>query len=298
MTHVTHVRHALSVLDDGRIRQRLVYDNSRLTGTRIHVVWLSPNDWTGAGGSRYGSVEFGFEWRALIAGKRAFWVGAANYAPRACRILLSTIDYTPQGYLPYDPTSGDGPWWHEMPADKHWWNGTFCLEIMVESDVFLRDADRMTFTKHHAERCNTDPGGGCRDAAREWYEASADLVCAWASGIYAARTFPATCRSGITERAWNNLVVPLGRVEQWGTVDADDELAPMLGRALLSAGARRDDDQRAAIARQFRSRAAAVRRTLARIITASFGVDENQLHVPDEDAEVTAIPPAAVENGE
>jgi hypothetical protein len=48
---------------------------------------------------------------------------------------------------------------------------------------------------------------------------------------------------------------------------------------------RRDDHQWEAIARQFRSRAAAVR-TLARIVAASFEIDENQLPVPAEDADV------------
>jgi hypothetical protein len=69
--HVTHVRHALSILDARTIASRPVYDESRLNTTRIHVVWLSPNTWDGAEGSRYGGVSFGFEWRGLIDGTTA-----------------------------------------------------------------------------------------------------------------------------------------------------------------------------------------------------------------------------------
>ncbi len=41
--HVTHVRHALSILNDAHIRPSLIYEETRLNTTRIHVVWLSPN---------------------------------------------------------------------------------------------------------------------------------------------------------------------------------------------------------------------------------------------------------------
>lgn len=282
--HVTHVRHALSVVDDGRLRRRLVYDESRLNSTRIHVVWLSPNDWTGAGGSRYGGVQFEFEWRSIIEGNRAYWIGVADYEPRACRILLSTADYSKQ-YLPYDPTRGDGPWWHEQAVDKHWWNGRFCLEVMLERDVELSGADGMSFTKHHSARCNVNPGGHCRDANREPGEAGSEFISGWAAGIYANRYFPISCRPGIVS-GWSDLVSWLDHFDgSWGKVGPDDLLAPMLGRALLSAIARRDIVQRNAIARQFLSRDAAAR-ALARIVALSFDVDESSLSTFAEEGQI------------
>ena len=271
--HVTHIRHALSILDDGRIRQRLVYDTSRLTSTRIHVVWLSPNRWDGAGGSRYGSIEFAFEWRTLVKGKHAYWIGAANYSPRACRILLTDSDYSSHGYRTYDPTLGDGPWWHEVSTDRHWWNGDFCLEIMVESDVKLASAREMNFTKHHRERCNIEPGGKCRDAGMDELDASAELLCAWASGIYSARPFSTVCRGAIADVSWRNLTGPFGNIERWGSIVEDDPIAPMLGRALLSAGARKDRGGVDAIAAQFASPDAA-KRALRRIVAESFEIEE------------------------
>jgi hypothetical protein len=286
--HVTHVRHALSVLDAGAIESRLVYDESRLNTTRIHVVWLSPNTWDGAGGSRYGGVSFGFEWRALIEGMTPYWIGAMTiYRPTACRILLSRTDRS-QEYRRYDPTLGDGPWWYEQAANKHWWNGEVCLEIMLENegehDLVLDRADGMEFVRHHAERCNLDPGGECRDANRQPAQASTELISAWASGLYAGRPFPVVCGPSIVG-AWNGLILALGNVNQWGTVAADDEFAPILGRALLSASARRDRAQWRAIAKQFRSQTEAVL-TLARIVATTFGVDVNELRIPRDEPEV------------
>ena len=127
--HVTHVRHSLSIFDAGAIISRPVYDESRLNTTRIHVVWLSPNKWDGAQGSRYGGVSFGFEWRALIDGMTPYWIGAmTTYSPTACRILLSRNDYSGQ-YDRYYPARGDGPWWHDTATDEHWWNNEVCLEL-------------------------------------------------------------------------------------------------------------------------------------------------------------------------
>lgn len=267
--HVTHIRHALSVLDDARIRRRLVYDESRLNSTRVHVVWLSPNNWNQ--GSRYGNVEFVFDWRTLIAGRQAFWVGAAVYQPIACRILLSATDYSQLGFKPYDPALGDGPWWYDTANDKHWWNGDYCLEVLVESDVSLGTATNMTFTSHHPQRCNNDPGGGCRDARYAPHEAGAELVAAWASSIYAKRTFPASCRSGVVNYVWNHLLALLADPGEWGTVDADHELAPILGRAMLAALARRDTAESQVAARQFSSKAALVD-ALAKIVEGSFSI--------------------------
>ena len=68
----------------------------------------------------------------------------------------------------------------------------------------------------------------------------------------------------------------------------------MLGRALLSAGARGDKAQWKAIAEQFRTRTAAVR-TLARIVAASFQIAENDLSMPMEEAEITALLDEAAE---
>jgi len=56
VTHVTHVQLGLDILRAGRIAPQLIYDDSRLNTQRILVTWLSPNDWSNAGGFRYGNV--------------------------------------------------------------------------------------------------------------------------------------------------------------------------------------------------------------------------------------------------
>ncbi|HEY2515280.1 MAG TPA: hypothetical protein VGI39_30645 [Polyangiaceae bacterium] len=272
MMHVAHLRHALSILDDATVKQRIVYDSSRLRATRIHVVWLSPNDWTNAGGSRYGNVEFSFEWRALIEGKNYYWIGAmADYAPVACRILITSEDRSGL-YVRYDPNQGNGPWWYEEAANTHWWNGNICLEILLESNLAISTAQGMGFTKHNQRRCNIEKGGGCRDSNRTPSQAGPDLISGWAAGSLAGRPFPETCRPGIV-KAWSDIVTPLARLEggAWGTVDDGDPLAPMLARAALSSYARRDRGERDAIARRFRSSAAAVR-ALKAIVTTTFSV--------------------------
>ena len=46
---------------------------SRLNTERILVTWLSPNDWTNAGGFRYGNIAFELDWPDLVDGMRFYW---------------------------------------------------------------------------------------------------------------------------------------------------------------------------------------------------------------------------------
>lgn len=68
--HVTHAFRAPEILRAGTVSARLVYDNSTLNQTRIHVVWASPNDW--AYGFRYGNVSLGFDWTKLLSTRKSF----------------------------------------------------------------------------------------------------------------------------------------------------------------------------------------------------------------------------------
>lgn len=154
VAHVAHVPVALRIVEDRRLRADLVFDKSRLNTERIRVVWLSPNDWGGAGGFRYGNIRYHFDWDALIAGKRAFWVESIAYGIEACRILLTDVNYA--GTLDvYDPAAGDGPWWLS-PSGDHYWNGNYCLEVMVEGDLDLGRATEVDFVDHHENRCSID----------------------------------------------------------------------------------------------------------------------------------------------
>src|SRR6266566_2491650 len=87
--HVAHIPVAVEILRTGCLTPRLVYDKSKLNQRRITVIWLSPNLWNA--GSRYGNVQFVFDWKRLVEGnrKRFYWVEAVNYNPEACRILIT-----------------------------------------------------------------------------------------------------------------------------------------------------------------------------------------------------------------
>ncbi|MGD1090023.1 MAG: hypothetical protein ABR955_15065, partial [Verrucomicrobiota bacterium] len=64
--HVAHIPVALEILRSRFLTPRLVYDKSKLNQRRITVTWLSPNWWND--GSRYGNVQFAFDWKQLISG--------------------------------------------------------------------------------------------------------------------------------------------------------------------------------------------------------------------------------------
>src|SRR5689334_424834 len=85
--HIAHVPAARRIIEDGRIRAGLVYDESRLNKSRISVAWVSANSW--ALGSIYGTVEFQFSWADIVAGQNIYWVEAMAYRPPAFRLLLS-----------------------------------------------------------------------------------------------------------------------------------------------------------------------------------------------------------------
>ncbi len=154
VAHVAHVPTALRIIEDRRLRADLVFDKSKLNTERIRVVWLSPNDWHGAGGFRYGNIRFHFEWERLISGKRVYWVESIAYGIPACRILLTDEDYS-NILEPCNPTIGDGSWWASQ-SGKHYWNDNFCLEVMVEGDLDLDLVTEVSFVTHHPRYCNID----------------------------------------------------------------------------------------------------------------------------------------------
>ena len=164
--HVTHKPIAVEIVRGRKIRPDLVYDDSILKQERTLVVWLSPNDWKNAGGSRYGTVSFAVNWRKLIEGKNIYWVGAmADYTPVACRFLIT--DQVRNDLPPYDPTKNDGPWYHNKATDEHIWNGEYCLEFMVEQPIWLGEIEQIGTVDHHPLRCCISPGGGCLEAGVE-----------------------------------------------------------------------------------------------------------------------------------
>lgn len=156
--HVSHITQALHICEVRQINDGLVYDESRLNKHRITVAWLSPNTW--ANGSRYGNVSFRFNFRELIEGKSFYWVEAIDkYSPPACRILIAGKEYPEEvssHLTPYDPTSGDGPWWHDVESNTHYRNGNFTLELMTDEPLHLSRCANIDFVDHHDQYCCID----------------------------------------------------------------------------------------------------------------------------------------------
>ena len=94
VSHVSHINSALNIFECGKIKAGLVYDKSKLNKERILVAWLSPNDWHGAGGFRYGNIRFNFKWENVLDGMNYYWIESIEYGIQACRILLSPNDYS------------------------------------------------------------------------------------------------------------------------------------------------------------------------------------------------------------
>jgi hypothetical protein len=152
VTHVSHVDEALRIIAAGKLRKGLVFDESVLNTERVLVNWLSPNHWVD--GFRYGNVAFTFEFAELVRNKNYYWVEAIEvYRPHACRILITSNDRSAQ-LQPYDPSGRDGPWWHDRSTNTHYYNGTFCLEFMLESDLAIKRVKTVDFVAHHQQWCS------------------------------------------------------------------------------------------------------------------------------------------------
>lgn len=156
ISHVAHLHVAQRIMQDQSIKSALVSDESKLNTKRILVSWLSPNDWGGAGGFRYGNVRYTYNFESLIAGKNYYWVEDMAYGIAACRILVTNLDRS-NLLTPYDPTIGDGPWWYKTEGKTHYRNGEKCLEFMFEEDLGVADAVALDFVAHSPDKCCISP---------------------------------------------------------------------------------------------------------------------------------------------
>jgi hypothetical protein len=156
--HVVHVPAARRIVEDGRIKAGLVYDESRLNKSRISVAWVSANTWVN--GSIYGTVEFQFTWADLVGGQNIYWVEAMNYRPNAYRLLLSKRVISAGIIIAYDPANDEGPL--RLKDGKYYWNHEFTSEFMIEDDLSLDRCTGLNFVTHHEQYCRPF-GDGCED---------------------------------------------------------------------------------------------------------------------------------------
>lgn len=149
VAHVTHVSHAMRIIEDGKFRANIVEDKGRMTSSRTKVVWLSPNDWTRKDGFRYGNIRCHIPLSRIIEGRKCYWVEVIRYSTPACRILVTDNEYP--DLEPYDPKKDLGPWIEV--GGQHFWNGRICLEIMIDSDVPFEWVERVDFVEHSKAMC-------------------------------------------------------------------------------------------------------------------------------------------------
>jgi hypothetical protein len=179
--HICHVSDAFRMLEDGKIRSSLIWDESRLDNTRTCVSWLSPNH--RSNGSLYGNVEFHFAWRDLIEDKNFFWVEAMEaYRPNAFRILITDKEQV-DSLEPYPVESATGPLLFDKTSDEWYWNGNLTGEFMLDEDLPLRRSTGIGFCNHHPNICRKD-GSACNDFTLSANEAGAQLIAkALAPGV-------------------------------------------------------------------------------------------------------------------
>jgi hypothetical protein len=231
-----------------------------------------------AGGFRYGNVSFQFPWAEIISGRDYFWVESIAYGIEACRILVSSTDWS-RSLQPYDPTLGNGPWWVD-PAGNHYWNGSHRLEVMFEDDLDLRLSTGLTFVDHHRRFCNTDPSS-CRFRGTDKRRAGAEFLGTLASRIHEAN-LPTVLRADSEGRQWidpgvsaalDQILHTVSRTAVLGPgIQASDPIAAVLGRALLAALYGNRPDEFALVAGLFNSSDPLVE-TVTNVLATEIGDD-------------------------
>ncbi len=172
--HVAHSKEALRVLEDGRIRSGLIYDESRLNKKRTCVSWVSPNPWVD--GSIYGHVQFSFDWGDLISGKTIYWVEApVTDKQQIVRLLISDGPFVDEELEEYDASLGDGPLYHDTASDRWYYNHPLTNEYMILADLPLDDCVGVTFCNHHPKICKKK-FEHCADKKRLGREVGAEVL--------------------------------------------------------------------------------------------------------------------------
>jgi hypothetical protein len=249
VTHVTHIANALSILSQRTIRPQLVYDESVLNTRRILVNWVSPNYW--GLGFRYGNVAFEFNWQQITQGKNFYWVEVMDYRPKACRILITDQDYDSDPALKrYDPSSGNGPWWHDPASDTHYRNGTICLEFMLEFELPFELWAEISFVKHHDEYCCVD-SNTCPDKGVHHQEASGRLLAGMISEDIDVNGITFKQGSMHGGCAWFSISLP--KKEYEGKIVNSDVAANAVARSVATAYFRRRKNEFLRLSRLFES---------------------------------------------
>jgi hypothetical protein len=206
-------------------------------------------------------VGFDFKWEELIEDSNSYWIESIAYGIPACRILLTPNNYDSL-FARYDATVGDGPWWFDSSAGKHYWNGKYCLEIMYEDDLRVSKAEGVTISSHHRSYCslNRNNPDACPDLG---------LDRGKAYGYFLARIIGTKMGTDIlnfTKRDDKGKIIPKSYLQSefsdlvWklskdvnfsGRLSSADPRAKALVRAIFSAYSYRHSDEQKKLASLF-----------------------------------------------
>lgn len=278
VSHVSHIKNALNIVSEGKLKSGLIFDECKLNEERILVNWVSPNDWDGAGGFRYGHIRYTFNWQKLIDGMNYFWVESIAYGIPACRILVTEKDYSDTLSI-YDPTLRDGPWWYDKSNDKHYRNGHYCLEIMVERDLYFSEVIEVDFVQHHPRFCclpyrcdeqklRTDKAGSIFIAGI----VGQNIDCDWPK-FYKKKEDRLRLEWSFEESVefiWRYIE----NLEDFsGKLKSTDDAALPLARAILSAYANSNHDEIEKLVPLFKSQKS-LKYSCAKLLAETFGIPE------------------------
>lgn len=168
--HVTHTGPALRILADGQVTRGLIYDECILNDSRTTVVWLSPNNWHN--GSRYGSVQFTFNFADIVARRKIYWVEVRKYKNHAYRFMISDKDLSKLPVTPYDPTKEEGPL--RQVGGVWYWNSEHTAEFLLDSSLILHFCKKIDFVKHHEKMCAAP--GGCGQLGQDGTNAAGRVL--------------------------------------------------------------------------------------------------------------------------
>lgn len=286
IAHVAHVPTSIRILEDKELRADLVHDESKLNKHRIRVVWLSPNNWEGAGGSRYGNVSFSFDWKSLVERKHYYWVESIAYGIPAARILITRNDWSAL-LERYDPTTDDGPWRFDGRTGHHHWNGDITLEILYEGNLALDLVTQIEFVGHHSYRCSIDPRN-CPSLGHSMYDGCAQFL----ASVVARRmrvdipglttvtdgiTVPDPKLGGTLYHLFNSCDMVSGM--KGSRITASDQAALPLARAVVGAWLNEGDEDFDNLANLFRS-VDDLKRSVAAAVGESIGIENPDQVLP------------------
>lgn len=280
VTHTSHIDSALSIVSQREIRSGLIFDESKLNTERILVSWVSPNTW--AWGYRYGNIHFSFDITSIIRDRQFFWVESVAYKIPACRILITDRDRS-DTLQRYDPTKPNGPWWYDTGSEKHYYNGQYCLEFMVESALpltVLRDFD---FVDHHSQWCSIHRNNPskCKELGFRAHKGGAYFLSKAAmAGVDLRPVIERLYKpQSQTQRALSGAFVEMiysiaGFAENFsGPITASSKDAAALGRSILGAFSHFRVDDAKILASKF-ANYGEFSKTIGTILTEATGVED------------------------